>query len=52
MLKLKRLIEKNVEEILKLSFDNQRKKGLATNNISIIEAYIAVLRIMMYSWYL
>ena len=42
MLKLKKTNRKNVEEILKLEvFDNQ-KSFVATNNISIIEAYIAI----------
>ena len=42
MLKLKKINRKNVGEILKLEiFDNQ-KSFVATNNISIIEAYIAL----------
>lgn len=42
MLKLKKTNRKNVEEILKLEvFDNQ-KRFVAPNNISIIEAYIAI----------
>jgi len=42
MLKLKKINRKNVGEILKLEiFDNQ-KSFVATNNISIIEAYIAI----------
>ena len=42
MLKLKKINRKNVGEILKLEvFDNQ-KSFVVTNNISIIEAYIAV----------
>ena len=42
MLKLKKTNRKNVEEILKLEvFDNQTS-FVATNNISIIEAYIAI----------
>ena len=42
MLKLKKINRKNVGEILKLEvFDNQ-KRFVASNNISIIEAYIAI----------
>lgn len=42
MLKLKKINRKNVGEILKLEvFDNQ-KRFVAPNNISIIEAYIAI----------
>lgn len=42
MLKLKKINRKNVGEILKLEvFDNQ-KSFVATNNISIIEAYLAI----------
>lgn len=42
MLKLKKINRKNVGELLKLEvFDNQ-KSFVATNNISIIEAYIAI----------
>ena len=42
MLKLKKINRKNVGEILKLElFDNQ-KSFVAPNNISIIEAYIAI----------
>ena len=42
MLKLKKTNRKNVEEILKLEvFDNQ-KRFVAPNNISIIEAYLAI----------
>ena len=42
MLKLKKINRKNVGEILKLEvFDNQ-KSFVAINNISIIEAYIAI----------
>ena len=42
MLKLKKINRKNVGEILKLEvFDNQ-KSFVATNNISIIEEYIAI----------
>ena len=42
MLKLKKINRNNVEEILKLEvFDNQ-KNFVATNNSSIIEAYIAI----------
>ena len=42
MLKLKKINRNNVGEILKLEvFDNQ-KSFVATNNISIIEAYIAI----------
>ena len=42
MLKLKKINRNNVEEILKLEvFDNQ-KSFVATNNSSIIEAYIAI----------
>ena len=42
MLKLKKINRNNVEAILKLEvFDNQ-KSFVATNNISIIEAYIAL----------
>ena len=42
MLKLKKINRNNIEEILKLEvFDNQ-KSFVATNNISIIEAYIAI----------
>ena len=42
MLKLKKINKKNVREILKLEvFDNQ-KSFVATNNSSIIEAYIAI----------
>ena len=42
MLKLKKINRKNVGEILKLEvFDNQ-KSFVATNNSSIIEAYIAI----------
>lgn len=42
MLKLKKINRKNVEEILKLEvFDNQ-KSFVAPNNISIIEAYLAI----------
>lgn len=48
MLKLRKTNRNNIEEILKLEvFDNQ-KSFAATNNSSIIEAYIAILRIMMY----
>lgn len=43
MLKLKKINRKNVGEILKLEiFDNQ-KSFVATNNISIIEAYLAII---------
>ena len=42
MLKLKKINRKNVGEILKLEvFDNQ-KRFVAPNNISIIEAYLAI----------
>ena len=42
MFKLKKINRKNVGEILKLEvFDNQ-KRFVASNNISIIEAYIAI----------
>ena len=42
MLKLKKINRNNIEEILKLEvFDNQ-KSFVATNNSSIIEAYIAL----------
>ena len=42
MLKLKKINRNNIEEILKLeAFDNQ-KSFVATNNSSIIEAYIAI----------
>ena len=42
MLKLKKINRKNVGEILKLEvFDNQ-KSFIAPNNISIIEAYLAI----------
>ena len=42
MLKLKKINRNNIAEILKLEvFDNQ-KSFVATNNISIIEAYIAL----------
>ncbi len=42
MLKLKKINRNNIAEILKLEvFDNQ-KSFVATNNISIIEAYIAI----------
>jgi acetyltransferase len=42
MLKLKKINRNNIGEILKLEvFDNQ-KSFVATNNISIIEAYIAI----------
>lgn len=42
MLKLKKINRKNVGEILKLEvFDNQ-KSFVAPNNISIIEAYLAI----------
>ena len=42
MLKLKKINRNNIREILKLEvFDNQ-KSFVATNNISIIEAYIAI----------
>ena len=42
MLKLRKINRNNVEAILKLEvFDNQ-KSFVATNNISIIEAYIAI----------
>lgn len=42
MLKLKKINRKNVGEILKLEvFDNQ-KRFVASNNISIIEAYLAI----------
>lgn len=42
MLKLKKINRKNIGEILKLElFDNQ-KSFVAPNNISIIEAYIAI----------
>ncbi len=42
MLKLKKINRNNVGEILKLEvFDNQ-KSFVATNNSSIIEAYIAI----------
>ena len=42
MLKLKKINRKNVGEILKLEvFDNQ-KRFVAANNISIIEAYLAI----------
>ena len=42
MFKLKKINRKNVGEILKLEvFDNQ-KSFVATNNISIIEAYLAI----------
>ena len=42
MLKLKKINRNNIEEILKLEvFDNQ-KSFVATNNSSIIEAYIAI----------
>lgn len=43
MLKLKKINRKNVGEILKLEvFDNQ-KSFVAPNNISIIEAYLAII---------
>ena len=43
MLKLKKINRNNIGEILKLEvFDNQ-KSFVATNNISIIEAYIAII---------
>jgi len=43
MLKLKKINRKNVGEILKLEvFDNQ-KSFVAANNISIIEAYLAII---------
>ena len=42
MLKLKKINRNNIGEILKLEvFDNQ-KSFVATNNSSIIEAYIAI----------
>lgn len=42
MLKLKKINRNNIGEILKLEvFDNQ-KSFVATNNISIIEAYIEI----------
>ena len=42
MLKLKKINRKNVADILNLEvFDNQ-KSFVATNNSSIIEAYIAI----------
>lgn len=42
MLKLKKINRKNVGELLKLEvFDNQ-KSFVAPNNISIIEAYLAI----------
>ena len=42
MFKLKKINRKNVGEILKLEvFDNQ-KRFVAPNNISIIEAYLAI----------
>ena len=50
MLELKKLNRNNVGEILKLEvFDNQ-KSFVAKNNISIIEAYIAITD--NYIWYL
>ena len=43
MLKLKKINRKNIGEILKLEvFDNQ-KRFVAPNNISIIEAYLAII---------
>ena len=42
MLKLKKINRKNVGEILKLEVFYNQKKFVAPNNISIIEAYLAI----------
>lgn len=42
MLKLKKINRNNVGEILKLEVFNNQKSFVATNNSSIIEAYIAI----------
>ena len=42
MLELKKINRKNVADILKLEFFDNQKSFVATNNISIIEAYIAI----------
>ena len=42
MFKLKKINRKNVGEILKLEFFDNQKRFVAPNNISIIEAYLAI----------
>ena len=42
MLKLKKINRNNIEEILKLEVFDKQKSFVATNNSSIIEAYIAI----------
>lgn len=42
MLKLKKINRNNIVEILKLEVFNNQKSFVATNNSSIIEAYIAI----------
>ena len=42
MLKLKKINRNNIGEILKLEFFDNQKSFVATNNSSIIEAYIAI----------
>ena len=42
MLELKKINRNNIGEILKLEVFNNQKSFVATNNSSIIEAYIAI----------